>query len=161
MTITMPLQRPGRSVQTYATPRHFLEVVKRRLEIREFLCDFAADEFNTAAAAWFDEAQDALRVPRWADHIVGGWGWLNPPFANIAPWAAKCVETKRDGGSIAFLVPASVGANWFRDSVDGHARVLQLNGRLDFIAGSLYPKDCILALYSPAIEPGYQVWRWR
>ena len=25
----------------------------------------------------------------------------------------------------------------------------------------LYPKDCVLALYSPALAPGSEVWDWR
>ncbi len=63
---------------------------------------------------------------------------------------------------MAFLVPASVGANWFSDAVDGRALVLFLNGRLCFMPDSseVYPKDCLLALYSPHVIPGYEVWAW-
>jgi hypothetical protein len=25
----------------------------------------------------------------------------------------------------------------------------------------LYPKDCVLCLFSPYIQPGYEVWNWR
>ena len=60
---------------------------------------------------------------------------------------------------MAFLVPAAVGSNWFRDYVDGKALVLLLNGRLSFDGAGPYPKDCILCLYG--IEPGYEVWSWR
>jgi hypothetical protein len=62
------------------------------------------------------------------------------------------------------LVPAAIGSNWFRDHVDGRALVLALNGRLAFIEGKpddLYPKDCILALYSPFVASGFEVWSWR
>jgi hypothetical protein len=42
--------------------------------------------------------------------------------------------------------------------------VLLLNGRLAFMPDKpawLYPKDCILCLYGPFVEPGYEVWNWR
>lgn len=159
-----PIQKPGRSKQDYATPADFIAAAKRRLGIREFAHDFAADASNAKAATFFDAQRDALSVPHWSDSCGDGWGWLNPPFSIIGPWAEKCRETKHDGGSLAFLVPAGVGANWFRDYVDGQARVLLLNGRLAFMPDKptwLYPKDCILCLYSPRVAPGYEVWSWR
>lgn len=159
-----PQQRPHRSRQDYSTPEDFIYATKRRLGITEFAHDFAADAGNTKAPTFFDKERDALSVPNWADYCRGGWGWLNPEFANIAPWAARCYETKQAGGSIMLLVPAGVGANWFRDYVDGRALVLLLNGRLAFMPDKpkwLYPKDCILALYSPDVMPGYEMWSWR
>lgn len=160
----MPQQKPGHSKQTYATPMRFIQSVMRRLGINRFAHDFAADHLNTQAATYFDEQRDALSVACWADFIpLGTWGWLNPPFAKIGLWAKKCVEVRDQGRQIALLVPAGVGANWFRDYVDGHALVLALNGRLPFMPDKpkwLYPKDCILALYSPKIQTGFEVWSW-
>lgn len=104
-------------------------------------------------------AQWAAQLPNQQD-----WGWLNPEFEKIHPWAARCAEVRELGRNIALLVPASVGANWFRDHVAGKAHVKFLNGRLAFIESqpdALYPKDCILALYSPRWEPCYVVWEWR
>jgi phage N-6-adenine-methyltransferase len=162
--VTQPAQKPGVSKQDYATPAEFIAAVQRRLGVSAFAHDFAAGPENTKAATFFDEQRDALSVRDWSEHCADGWGWLNPPFATIAPWAKKCRETKHAGGSIAFLVPAGVGANWFRDHVDGQARVLLLNGRLAFMPDKptwLYPKDCILCLYSPRVTPGYEVWTWK
>jgi phage N-6-adenine-methyltransferase len=164
--MTMPAQKPGQSKQDYGTPLAFLEAVKRRLGIREFSIDLAANEngSNAKAPRWL---YDALPMPwaLWTSHGPSNtWGWLNPPFSDIEPWAAKCAETKCAGGQVALLVPASVGSNWFRDHVDGQAFVLLLNGRLAFMPDKptwLYPKDCILALYSQALTPGYEVWDWR
>jgi hypothetical protein len=149
-----------------------MQAARARLGITRFAHDFAADRDNHKAPTWFDKETDALSVPRWELSLqqngcpVSGkrWGWLNPEFAQISPWAERCKQTKAAGGSIAFLVPAGVGANWFRDHVDGHALVLALNGRLAFMPDKpkwLYPKDCILALYSPEIAPGFEVWTWR
>jgi phage N-6-adenine-methyltransferase len=158
-----PAQKPYRSKQTYGTPDEFLYAVKRYLGIAEFAHDFAADEQNSKALGFWGEDADSLSQPRWDGMLsYGDWGWLNPPFTRIGPWAQKCVETKRRGGQMAFLVPAAVGSNWFRDYVDGHARVLFLNGRLTFAGETTcYPKDCILALYSHAMQPDYEVWKWR
>jgi phage N-6-adenine-methyltransferase len=164
VNVTQPEQKPGRSKQDYATPDAFIRAVKARLGIIDFMHDFAADVTNAKAVNYFDEARDALRVSQWEAHCGSGWGWLNPPFASIGPWAKRCLQTKEAGGQIALLVPAGVGANWFRDYVDGHALVLLLNGRLAFMPDKpnwLYPKDCILALYSMSIPAGYEVWNWR
>lgn len=157
-----PKQKPWRSKQNFGTPENFIRAVKARLGITEFMHDFAADATNTKAVRFFDEARDALSVPWWEEYTLGGWGWLNPPFAKIGPWASRCARAS--GAQIAFLVPAGVGSNWFRDDVDGKALVLMLNGRLAFMPDKpnwLYPKDCILCLYGPAIQPGYEVWNWR
>ena len=83
---------------------------------------------------------------------------MNPPFANIGPYAQKAYS---DGGKIAMLVPASVGANWWRDWVDGKSYVLFLNGRLKFGGcKDYYPKDCALVLYTPERFIGNEVWSW-
>lgn len=178
----MPAQKPGQSRQDYATPMPFIQAVHTRLGITAFAVDFAADATNTKAETFCDLNIDALRLSpaHWALMLGNKWGWLNPPFSHIEPWAAQCMMTKYEGGSVAFLVPAGVGANWFRDYVDGTALVLALNGRLCFIndwrhtvnpsprnttgafyqSEPLYPKDCLLCLYSPAIDPGFEVWTW-
>ena len=66
------------------------------------------------------------------------------------------------------LLPASVGANWFRDWVMCEAdEVLFLNGRLAFMPERptwLYPKDCMLVLYRDCPRrslTGFDVWDWR
>ncbi len=74
----------GRSKQNYATPAVFIEAVKARWRIREFALDLAADAENAKADEWIDEAADSLSAP-WDQLLGRGWGWLNPPFDNIAP----------------------------------------------------------------------------
>jgi phage N-6-adenine-methyltransferase len=164
--MTQPEQKPFRSKQNYGTPENFLMATKLRLTIDRFAFDYAADSDNAKARRFWTQDDDSLRHSGhdWAMVCEGGWGWLNPPFTTIGQWAKKCREMKAAGGSIAFLVPAAVGANWFRDHVDGYALVLLLNGRLGFMPEKptwLYPKDCVLCLYSPDIAPGYEVWDWR
>lgn len=158
MTV-MPIQKPGRSKQDYATPPEFIAAVKSLLDISEFCIDLAADESNAQAIHYYTEEDDAL-VQDWTEWAWGGWCWLNPPFANIEPWAKKCKEAAQRGVFIAFLVPAAVGSNWFRDHVDTWAHVLLLNGRISFDGKAPYPKDCVLCLYGP-MHQGYEVWDWR
>jgi phage N-6-adenine-methyltransferase len=183
----MPAQKPGTSKQDYATPENFIAAAKARLGIFEFDFDYAANKSNAKAARFWSSRDNSLaKTPlEWRAQLgtpgvwdpatqpleVGavmtvrsGWGWLNPPFKNIEPWVAHCVALMRAGGRVAFLVPASVGADWFRDHVDGKARVLFLNGRLAFMKNKprdLYPKDCVLCLFSMDEIAGYEVWDWR
>lgn len=163
---TQPKQKPGRSKQNYATPAIFIDAAKAYLEIPSFAFDFAADEHNAKASRWWNEQVDSLSRPaeEWVDVLEGRWGWLNPPYANIGKWAKRCAEVSRLGGKVAFLVPAGVGSNWFRDYVyDAQAHTLFLNGRIPFMPDKpnwLYPKDCILSLYAKGNQ-GNAIWQWR
>jgi len=162
----MPTQKPGRSKQNYRTPPAFLAAVRRRLGIEVFSVDLAADNENAVAPFYFSEQDNAL-VQSWR---VDGWAWCNPPFAHIAPWVERAYRESRSsydkegayafGGHVAMLLPAGVGANWWRDWVDQKCRVLLLNGRISFDGKAPYPKDCVLLLYGPYVEPGYEVWTW-
>lgn len=154
--MTVPAQKPGRSRQDFGTPDDFIAAVKSRLGIDHFAVDLAADASNTKAPLFFSAADDSLQQD-WRSWKGKGWCWLNPEFANIAPWAKKCADSAPT--KIPLLVPAAVGSNWFRDYVDGKAYVLLLNGRLCFDGKNPYPKDCILCLYG--VPPGYEVWDWR
>jgi phage N-6-adenine-methyltransferase len=162
----MPAQKPGTSKQNYATPMNFITAVQELLGIDQFDFDYAAER-HTAKAEFYWTKEDNSLSPQhdWRSQLTDdGWGWLNPPFAKIGPWAKRCHELAQAGGRVAFLVPAGVGANWYRDYVHSKARVLALNGRLAFIKGKpklLYPKDCILALYGPDFTPGFDVWSWK
>lgn len=160
----MPKQQPQTSKQNYRTPLCLLNPIKTLLGIEAFKHDFAADRLNAKARTYFDEQHDALKTRHWQDFVIGGWGWLNPPYKDITPWARRCRETQDAGGSIAFLVPASVGANWYRDYIHRKSFVLALNGRIPFIPEKptwLYPKDCMLVLFSPQFDPDFDVWTWR
>jgi len=156
-----PKQRPGQSKQDYRTPPEFLEAVKQLLRIEEFDIDLAASPENAVCPRFYTEQDNSLEQP-WK--VGEGWNWCNPPFAKLEPWVMKAFnEMAGYGAKTAMLVPAAVGANWWRDWVDDMARVYFLNGRLAFIPDRpkwLYPKDCALLLYAPFVD-GYRVWDWR
>lgn len=156
--MTMPAQRPGRSEQNVQTDPLLIAAVVRRFG--PLVLDLAASGENTQAPLFFDEDADSLSDECAWDDLPIGNRWLNPPFGNIAPWAAKCAATCTEDSPIFLHVPASVGANWFRDYVDGKALVLLLNGRVTYVGHKQpYPKDCLLAVYG--MPPGYEVWDWR
>ena len=151
------------SKQDYETPRDFLVAVGSHFG--PLAIDLACREDNAKAPRALTEERNSLSA-LW-DHEIreGEVAWLNPPFADIDPWVAKAAEWRfasaRGARSrILVLVPASIGANWFRDHVIGHAFVWALNGRIKFVgAKDPYPKDCMLLEYGHAI--GFGVWEWR
>lgn len=167
----MPAQKPGRSKQDYATPRDFLDAVRAKFGVRAWAWDLAATRDNcvTESANYFGPDQ----LPSvWRDALVADWAklkgdlWLNPPYADIAPWAAKCagdgawrIRLKLSSTRIFFLVPAAVGSNWWANHVDGKARVVFPRPRLSFDGKAPYPKDVSLIVYGE--KPGYETWRWR
>jgi phage N-6-adenine-methyltransferase len=157
--VTGAANHRGASKQDYETPLELIEAVKDRFG--EIVLDLAASGHNAKAIQWIDEECDSLKQD-WVQSAfphIGGLCWLNPPFGNIAPWAKKCAEESARGCRIAFLVPASVGANWWRDYVHGKAAVYFLNGRVCFDGVNGFPKDCALCLYGE--PPGYEVWTWK
>lgn len=152
----------GGSRQDYETPPEFIQAVERRFG--RLACDLAATDKNTKAQIWYGDdsrtgtTMDSLTVER---HLQPGVLWLNPPYSDIAPWAAKCHKESQLGAKILLLTPASVGSNWFLNHVFDKARVLFLNGRLTFVGASdPYPKDCMLSCFGFE-KPGFEIWRWK
>lgn len=155
-----PTIRRHVSKQDYRTEVAFLQTVRERLGIVDFTIDLAADRRNRVTREYFSKTNSALDHRTWHRFTFGGWGWLNPPFGNIDPWAERCARTALHAGKVAFLVPAAVGSNWWRDYVHGHALVLLLNGRITFQGETHgYPKDLCLCLYGE--QPAYEIWTWK
>jgi phage N-6-adenine-methyltransferase len=151
----VPVQKPGRSKQDYATPRELIDAVEARF--RRLDWDLAASAENRKAAQFYSIADDSLRQD-WTK--LTGNLWLNPPFADIEPWAAKCAASTGPGRRIFLLTPASVGSNWFAEHVFDKACVIALRPRMTFVgATDPYPKDLILSVFGrPA---GFELWRWK
>jgi phage N-6-adenine-methyltransferase len=154
----------GASRQDYATPSDFLNAFRARFG--DIVFDLAAHERNHVAERYFSPSQDLLSQD-WGAELdkcsQRQWLWLNPPFANIGPWAWKCARHARRAHAtmrgIALLVPASVGSLWWYEHVAPHAQVYFLIGRLHFSEAGPFPKDCALCLFGP--EPGHHYWDWR
>lgn len=166
-----PPQKPGKSETIVRTPPEFLTAVKRFLGIKKFAIDLAASLDNAVAKLLFTKEDDSLSR-HWYEVIdTGQWGWLNPPYDNIGPWAKKCWEESRGGVHVAFLVPYAPGTKWWRNYVHDKARVYCVWGRLKFLdkdgnpitdkkgRPASYPKDLALVLYGD--EPGFDYFDWK
>ncbi|HEX4334742.1 MAG TPA: DNA N-6-adenine-methyltransferase [Polyangiaceae bacterium] len=149
----------GGSKQTRRTPRIFLDACEARFGKITF--DLAAHSRNCVVPRFFSKKQDSLRQ-NWSK-LAGEVCWLNPPFADIPSWAKKCALTvaATPGLKILFLVPASVGSEWFYHHVYAQALVLPLRQRIVFVGETHgFPKDLMLIAYGVG-ETGFQPWRWK
>lgn len=162
-----------RGKQDYGTPSEFLKAVRYRFGGIDW--DLAATPANAVATDFITPQQDSLKVP-WPIYRSPRFShvpvtcWLNPPFADIEPWARKCQAWVEDqmvtpGSKILFLVPASIGTNWWRHHVADRARVLAVSPRLTFVGcDDPFPKDCALCVFERSwpwqpkiVEP----WNWK
>lgn len=156
-----PIQKPGKSKQDYETPADFLAAVASRFGPLDV--DLACTRKNAKALLGlaFPEV-DALREP-WAERFPDGNLWLNPPFGDLEPWAAKCKTegAKLRRGRIFLLTPASIGSNWYANHVHGNALILGLAPRLTFVGTKdPYPKDLMLSVFNAGVA-GLACWRWK
>ena len=144
--------------QDYGTPLAFIRACEARFGV--FAWDLAAHAGNHKTERFFTPEQDSLAQP-WASLLPTGTLWLNPPFANIDPWAKKCaLESQHRAGLILMLTPASIGTSWFAEHVHRKAMVLGLSPRLTFEGMSEpYPKDLMLSCYGHGFS-GFDTWRW-
>lgn len=170
--LTGPSIKRGKSKQDYGTPRDFLDAVEARFGRIHW--DLAATKATSAATINLPDEhryfgpdreepnyRDALAPDRSWDIFPSSVYWLNPPFAEVAPWAAKCAAHRDRPAWTLFLTPASIGANWFAEHVNGKAMVLGLSPRMTFVGTSdPYPKDLILSVYGYGLH-GFDTWRWR
>lgn len=160
MAKTMPAQKPGESKQDYESPSDLLGAVIHRFG--SLHVDLACTERNKKAPIAVTPEKDSLRLD-WLFEFGSQRCWLNPPYEEIGPWAERCSRygAKADLGRIFFLVPASVGTEWFRHHVWQRSYVLFLNPRVTFVGCiAPYPKDCMIAVYGAGVS-GAEVWRWK
>lgn len=154
-----PVQKPrGESKQDYGTPWEFIRAVEKRFG--PLAIDLACTRENAKAPAGFYFPETDALAQFW--DVLAGNLWLNPPFANIDPWAEKLGRECRDRlGLTFFLTPASIGSNWFANHVRAKAIVLGLSPRLAFEGTSdPYPKDLMLSVFGYGLH-GFDTWRWK
>lgn len=153
----MSAQKPGKSRQDYGTPREVIVAVERRFGLIGF--DLAASKENTVVPAHYDEASDSLKQS-WSLSPRVRVAWINPPFANIRPWAEKCESVRDLARWTIMLVPASMGSMWWRDHV---LHKCQADGipRITFVGETIgYPKDLAILAYGFGVA-GTGFWDWR
>lgn len=156
-TTTGATMNRGNSRQDWGTPPEFLRAVRGRFGPLDV--DLACTRENRIAGASlaFTPEEDAL-VQDW-NQLYGNL-WLNPEFADIRPWAAKCEGARHRLAWTLMLVPASIGTVWYAQHVYRKAYTLSV-GRMKFVgANDPYPKDLMLACFgfgigTGAIEPWF------
>lgn len=158
---TGPTIKRGQSSGDIWTPQIFIDAIVKRFGNLDW--DLAAEPHSAKAELFIEPSTDSLTV-EWsklpvAQSVAAGGArplcWLNPPYGNIGLWAKKCMEESKKGAQILFLVPASVGANWYWNYVEPWADVYSV-GRMVFdncfdkhgkLVTTPYSKDLILAHY--------------
>lgn len=161
--VTGPSMNRHRSCQTYATPPNLRDAIVKRFGFPSWDLAASAENYFGPAGKYFDEKNSAF-IHEW--NRIEGILWLNPPFADIAPWAEKCAVASKQGARILLLVPASVGAKWFQEHVhDRASHIYFLAPRICFDGKGPFPKDVILAHYNSdgkdPISTYYRCWRWK
>jgi phage N-6-adenine-methyltransferase len=157
-----PKPNRGKSEQVVETPPVFVNAVMDTFGFFDY--DLAAHAGNAQANIYYEPDAHPSRL----DSLAAEWPreglcWLNPPYADIAPWAQKCATTVTSGSAlrILMLVPASVGANWYRDHVAPFADVYSV-GRMKFVGHvDQYPKDLILCQYWKLGGGKFRHWSWK
>ena len=147
------------SNQCWRTPPEFLDAVRRRFGSIDF--DLAATEGHAVTGHTelsFTPEEDSL-AQDWKKVVVPV-RFLNPPFANIAPWARKVWECRFLPRWTLMLVPASMGSKWWATYVLGQSMTLGVP-RMQFVgADHLYPKDLVLICSGFGVH-GTGYWDWR
>jgi len=159
-----PQQKPHRSVQDVCTPPELLAAIADQFRVLSWRMDLAATASNSVASVqsqYFGPGSKLGEDSLAAEWPINGDCWLNPPFANLEPWVAKCQAQRNREGRIFVLLPAATGANWYLRYVWNRAHVVQLTPRVTFVGHSQgYPKDLVIAVYSNIVG-GVSAWRWK
>lgn len=144
--------------QVTATPWDFFNILNAEFN---FAVDLAASEHNAKCERYLTRYDNAFTVD-WSLLAPGRWLWLNPPFADLTPWAERCAFEKARGAKIALLTQASVDTFWYRDHVEGVAEVRFLNPRIKFIGHKhTFPKPLMLSLFDGNRPTCAWQWRWK
>lgn len=167
-TRTGPSIKRGSSKQDYCTPRALVEAIEERFGPIWF--DLAATSGNCVVGAGNPKGGNCYfgpdnQDPKLRDSLEQNWSavkgnaYCNPPFANLAPWAAQSATVSHRRAWTLLLVPAAVDSNWYSEHVHGKAFVMPLSPRIAFDKDP-YPKGILLAAFGFGVV-GFEPWRWK
>lgn len=156
------------SKQDYQTPKALIEACEKRFG--KITVDLAAHKDNkvcpryiTTEELWTTEAfgADTFKF-RWhkLTEEFGGVLWLNPPFGEIPKFSKKCAEEAELGANVLLLIPYGT-TKAFMSNVLGESDIYMLEGRLQFIPGKSFPKDCVVVHYYKNATGSIYFWDWR
>lgn len=116
--------------------------------------DLAGSEVNHVVEDWISPEEDSLSFEtewpcwelQWLENeltaaqgyphwTINGWSYLNPPYGNLktGDWFARCVGEMEEGRHIIVVIPASVGARWWKKWIEPYAWVIPLGVRPQFV----------------------------
>lgn len=118
--------------QDTATPPMLINAILSQLGTITW--DLAASRWNKVCRNYVskDEGVDSLCLP-WHQLVEEGIGYINPPYAFMEPWAAKCYMESLAGANLVMLSISARDTDWYRRWVLGNCLQIDLNGRLVFI----------------------------
>lgn len=154
--------------QDHRTPNDLRDAVIARFGPIVFDLAAADGDEIVPHVAHFTPEQDALTQSWPTSRCPTGVLWLNPPFADINPWAALCAQwclRGVPGSCLVMLVMHSADSRWWRDHVRGKALVFALASRPTFQGEKHgFPKPMALIVYDPRypiVPTGDTLWNWR
>jgi phage N-6-adenine-methyltransferase len=111
----------------WGTPVELFATLSRS---HDFVVDLCASLQNSLCDFWITEGvdlfsplgQEVVRNARRASKSAHPYAWINPPYRGAGKtglFVVRAAELCRDYGlGLVALIPASVGSNWWRESVD-------------------------------------------
>ena len=116
-----------------------------------FDVDLAANDNNFRCEEYLSPEQNALTVD-W--HSYGKFGWLNPPYDDLAPWYTKAAVEANKGFRTVMLVPTLNGASHDEIVLREATELRFIIGRISFIrpSGEVAPSNnrgSMFAIFGP------------
>jgi phage N-6-adenine-methyltransferase len=154
------------NIQDRATPQSLVDLIARRFGVN-IVIDLAASEENKKCHFFIGEQENSLNSEWFVKKAIAGTAqknicaWLNPPFKSVGPWMEKCKHESEMGCKIISLTLSSLGANWYRDHVEGNALSLVLRDRVIFEGcKDPFPKELMVTLWGFSMT-GLGFWSWK
>jgi hypothetical protein len=153
-----------KSRQDHPSPWPFISAVENRFDL--IAIDLAATARNAKAGEYITPRQNSLKCD-WSKMLAGRFGYLNPPFDPIGPWADKVIEEAIKGARFGMLTQASIDAKWFW-KIFPYGTTYALRSRITFIGSTQpFPKPLIFSAFNCVrlgAEPGpcgrLHEWDW-
>ncbi|HEY6231460.1 MAG TPA: DNA N-6-adenine-methyltransferase [Pyrinomonadaceae bacterium] len=134
-----------KSRQDHPTPWEFISAVENRFDV--IAIDLAATRKNAKAGDFISPRQNSLKCD-WNKMLAGRFGYLNPPFDPIGPWADKVIEEAIKGARFGMLTQASIDSKWFW-KVFPYCTTYALRSRVTFIGSTHpFPKPLIFSSFN-------------
>jgi phage N-6-adenine-methyltransferase len=159
--------RGDQAKQSIATPWAFIHALEQRFGTPVDF-DLAASAENAKASRYWTQEDNALQRD-WSCLRSSRLAFLNPPFANIKPWALGPTKPRNPAAGMlacrwlqrwtVMLVPSSYSTDWFL-GLKGHVLIDSIP-RVQFEGAThLYPKDLCLVVAGYGVT-GAGYWDWR